>query len=187
MSNFETMAGMDITGENKQFEMLLDVNVKEVKLTGSTLYTTNPKYFIPVTTPDNPNGSMVIENPFPYNFRGVVAAVSKEVAESTNIKPGDYVELDWVNIKESRYYPDKTKTDQVTLNSPEAPNYEGYVKVKDYSVEALVQRKEFKNAFGVSMEEYWSGNEEMKLDVEQYTERVSDSIEFASKVKSLKS
>ncbi len=117
------------------------------------LHTLNPLYFLNVVTPDYPQGK-IIQNPFPYGYRGTVVAVGDEVAKYRSEKGlesiviGDTVELGWFDLKEYRYYPDKQKVDQVTLDNPIAPNYEGFAKLPAQMVEALIPAGLYEEVYG---------------------------------------
>jgi hypothetical protein len=123
------------------------------------LHTMNPLYFLNVVTPDFPSGKM-IQNPLPYGYKGTVIAIGDEVSLHrkekglTSINPGDSVELGWFDLKEHRYYPDKQKVDQITLDNPYAPNYEGFAKVPAQFVEAFVSASEFELVYGKREELY---------------------------------
>lgn len=115
--------------------------------------TINPFHFITAVTPDFPNGKTIM-NPFPYQFRGVVVAIGDEVTkyraekELVQLEVGDIVELNWFEVKPMRYYPEKHRIDQVTLDNPYAPNFEGFVKVPAQFVEAIVKEADFELVYG---------------------------------------
>ena len=125
------------------------------------LFTINPLQMVAATTPDHPKGK-IIENPLPYNYRGVVVAVCDEVVKyraENNLAPleaGDIVELNWFDVKQFRYYPNKNKIDQITLDSPDAANYEGFAKIPAQFVEAIVKPNDFELVYNVSREEMYN-------------------------------
>lgn len=136
------------------------------------LHTFNSLYIVRVATPDFPSGKNII-NPLPYNYRGVVVALGDEAIkyrQENGLKPieiGDIVELNWFDMKNFRYYPDKQRIDLISPDSPEAPNFEGFVKVPTQFVEAIIKESEFELVHGVSREEYYRANasmETMNLD-----------------------
>jgi len=118
----------------------------------------NQMRIVTVSTPDDPMGK-VIANPLPYNFRGVVIKVGDEIiAERAAkglipIEEGDWVELTWFELKNSRYYSDKDKIDLITLNNPIAPNYEGFALVNMRFVEMII--KDFEASYGVRPSAYY--------------------------------
>src|SRR5690606_23001370 len=89
------------------------------------MHTINPLCWIQVQTPDYPQGKWIM-NPLPYNYRGVVVAVGDEVirhrkeANLMALEVGDVVELNWFDLKQLRYYPDKNKIDLIDLATPYA-------------------------------------------------------------------
>lgn len=125
------------------------------------LFSINPLQMVAVTTPDHPRGK-IIENPLPYNYRAVVVAIGDEVSKYrkdnklTILEAGDIVELNWFDVKQYRYYPDKNKIDQITLDSPDATNFEGFAKIPAQFVEAIVKPDTFELVYGVSREEMYT-------------------------------
>jgi hypothetical protein len=117
------------------------------------MHTINPLYFIQVVTPDFPKGKL-IQNPLPYGYKGTVVAVGDEVIQhrfENKLDPicvGDTVELSWFDLKEYRYYPDKQKIDQITLDSPYTPNYEGFAKVPVQFIESFVPAGMYEEVYG---------------------------------------
>jgi hypothetical protein len=119
----------------------------------SELHTVNPLYYLTVVTPDFPKGKLV-KNPLPYGYKGTVVAIGDEVSKYRDdntlmpIREGDTVELSWFDLKENRYYPDKQKVDQITLDSPYAPNYEGFAKIPVQFIETIIPAGEYENVYG---------------------------------------
>lgn len=136
--------------------------------------TLNPLHFVTVSTPDYPDGKMVM-NPFPYQFRGVVVAIGDEVTKYrkenglTPLEISDIVELNWFEIKPMRYYPEKHRIDQVTLDNPYAPNFEGFVKIPAQFVEAIVKEADFELVYGSTREKLYAvASEEEGITYEDY-------------------
>lgn len=136
------------------------------------LFSVNPLQFVAAVTPDHPRGK-IVQNPLPYNYRAVVVAIGDEVSKYRtennlqSLAPGDIVELNWFDLKNYRYYPDKNKIDQITLDSPEAPNYEGFAKIPAQFVEAIVKPELFELVYGKSREDMYTVNiHQDKIDTE---------------------
>lgn len=100
---------------------------------------------VAITGPDDLR-TIMIENPLPYLYEGVLVAVGHEVEEKFPgvYKPGQIVQLTWFDQKDSRYYPDKRKLDlafsmeHVLAGGSLFPNYEGYQKVHVSLIEAIL-------------------------------------------------
>jgi hypothetical protein len=122
--------------------------------------TLNPNWSVGMKSPDSPSGKF-IRNPLPYSFRGVVVAISDEVEKYRRenglkaLLPGDFVELNWFEIQNHRYYPDKHLIDHLTMDSPVAPNYEGYVKVPAQFIETFCSAGSFEDVYGTKPEDFY--------------------------------
>jgi hypothetical protein len=162
--SLKTFFGHNVVVKLERFDHLVPIE-------DTSFSTVNPKKYVQITTPDNPRG-MVVTNPFPYNFRGIVVAVGSDVQQ--DVVPGDYVELRWFNIKEDRYYPNKTLTDEVTVQTPEAPNFEGYVLVSSHVIESKVSRESFEAVFGEPIGEYWKDYKPAKFDKDSLFKTVNE-------------
>jgi hypothetical protein len=148
-------AGKTFTGNN----LVVKLEKSDYLILEQGLVTPNPLQFIPVTTPDDPKG-MIIKNPLPYNSRGVIIALGEDIVrerQEKNLAPlelGQWVELGWFELKSHRYYPDKNKIDLITLDNPEAPNYEGFALINMRFVESIIHS--FEETYGTTVDKFYT-------------------------------
>jgi len=163
----KVFTGSNVIVKLERFNFLIPSQV----ITGSV--TINPLSYVTVSTPDYPQGK-VVRNPLPYSYRGVVVAVGDEVADYrqsrnlTALEVGDFVELAWFNLKDYRYYPDKNKIDQITLDDPTATNYEGFAKIPVQFVEAIVKKELIHSVYGSADEMYGTPTENYDITMDDY-------------------
>lgn len=93
---------------------------------------------------------IMIDNPLPYMFEGVIVAIPKVIQEAylkeygINLSPGTYVELKEFNLQNQRYYLDKSSIDtkvaleDIIAGKSAFPNHEGYFSISAYDIESIL-------------------------------------------------
>lgn len=132
----------------------IDPRFKEKVYLGSTVVVrlykedymdnSNPKFPIvkankvPAVTPSNKQ--IMVDNPLPYLFIGVICAMSEHAKEQyKELKVGDKVDLTAFDLKADRYYLDKANIDlvrELVEDKELLPNYEGYALLHPSVIEA---------------------------------------------------
>jgi len=98
-----------------------------------------------IETPQMGKESMMIDNPLPYRFEGVIVAMDTEIPTNdphfAGLTVGSFIRVKGFDLKENRYYFDEGKRewidfqDMTSLGSNMFPNYEGFATIHPSLIE----------------------------------------------------
>lgn len=104
---------------------------------------------IPIQDPSKPGENMMVDNPLPYRFEGIIVAMDESIPENDprmKFAVGDYVRIEPQDLKEGRYYyHDRDRDylpplrDESEIHRDLFPNYKGYIKIHPSEVEFVVK------------------------------------------------